>query len=128
MWCFPNGVRIVSTKDQKFAKIEDYFHSDEEKLATIVSEMNYYVINNLVNMTKTYVTSALFYEKIYIMDNINQNPQKLIELWIPKSYAISSSIPIFSVQRSLMLHLLLVHKMKQNNKKDHLIHTQKNQT
>ena len=126
MWCFPNGVRIVSTKDQKFAKIEDYFHSDEEKLATIVSEMNYYVINNLVNMTKTYVTSALFYEKIYIMDNINQNPQKLIELWIPKSYAISSSIPIFSVQRSLMLHLLLVHKMKQNNKKDHLIHTQKN--
>ena len=128
MWCFPNGVRIVSTKDQKFAKIEDYFHSDEEKLATIVSEMNYYVINNIVNMTKTYVTSALFYEKIYIMDNINQNPQKLIELWIPKSYAISSSIPIFSVQRSLMLHLLLVHKMKQNNKKDHLIHTQKNQT
>jgi len=126
MWCFPNGVRIVSTKDQKFAKIEDYFHSDEEKLATIVSEMNYYVINNIVNMTKTYVTSALFYEKIYIMDNINQNPQKLIELWIPKSYAISSSIPIFSVQRSLMLHLLLVHKMKQNNKKDHLIHTQKN--
>ena len=126
MWCFPNGVRIVSTKDQKFAKIEDYFHSDEEKLATKVSEMNYYVINNIVNMTKTYVTSALFYEKIYIMDNINQNPQKLIELWIPKSYAISSSIPIFSVQRSLMLHLLLVHKMKQNNKKDHLIHTQKN--
>ena len=79
-------------------------------------------------MTKTYVTSALFYEKIYIMDNINQNPQKLYELWIPKSYAISSSIPIFSVQRSLMLHLLFVHKMKQNNKKDHLIHTQKNQT
>ena len=41
--------------------IELYLQSDDDKLASLVSEMNYFVITDLVSMTKSYCTSAYFY-------------------------------------------------------------------
>ncbi|KRX07784.1 HAD-like domain [Pseudocohnilembus persalinus] len=136
-WVFPNGFKIVQEGDTNYKKIEAYHKSDDEKLVMSVSDMNYFVLNDLKSQNKYYCSCGFQFEKILIpvtnlqqinfkiTDQMKQNDNKFIQVYVPKIIAILSPIPCYIVQKQVLCQLLHVNKMKQNKSKDKIIEVQK---
>ncbi|CAK74876.1 unnamed protein product (macronuclear) [Paramecium tetraurelia] len=118
LWCFPLGVKTIKEGDSKFNKIEEYFKEDDVQAST--NEINYFVINDFKQHIKFYCTSACFYEKMFIIMPPND---KLMQVFVPKAFCVISCFPAFIPQRSFVMQLLKIQKLRlsQNRERDKII-------